>query len=641
MCPFRFPPQNFATFRKSSMVAGSTASRSPSRSPPPAATAEKLRQLNSTLRSRLARSVVDLQAALVSRDAAVDHQHQFSLALLRQTRELRALERLYDTRQAEVVRLRGEIAVFQDTENSDLPPSPTGVNLESQLRQQTDEIRDLELRLDQAISDRDTLQDQSDHLAEEVRLAGAEIEQLQEDHNDLDRARENAEHELQLSESSLARVQASLVQSESQIPPPAIPPVAPDVDRLTRERDEARTAATETEGQIAPLRRELKAYQDRHRDAQTELNRLRSTHAAATADLIQTVKDRDAARADASRYRSDASDLHQQLTSAAPPQADQAKQLDMANRRLGDLEHSVRVLRRERDAARQARDQVQRAHDALQREFETARQKLAVVASTVGIQPATDVGGSGPAAVLRSLRATPVDPSGSCSNSGSRGGASVEPGGVDPKGDTPLSSSKRSRGSSASPGSSPAPPAKRRASPLSPGTGDIFGSVENNSSNPTDLTQDDELPANDGVVSDDGGHASADDSESETSNQSPQKKSAATDSGSDDDEDDDDTAEVVDELLEAQTLQALAQSRSAECRRRQASPRQGPKVAGSGASPDGSGGSDSNGSSASGSAPRPAPSGKAPVSSRRRSSDPSGPMSPVAPFGPEELCIPG
>ncbi|KAE8974961.1 hypothetical protein PR003_g26699 [Phytophthora rubi] len=272
-------------------------------------------QLNSTLRNRLARSVADLQAAAVSRYAAVDHQHQFSLTLLRQTRELRTLERLYDTRQAEVVRLRGEIAAFQDVED---PPSPTVVNLESQLRQQTDEIRDLELRLDQAISDRNTLQDQNDHLAEEVRLAGAEIEQLQDDHNDLDRARENAEHELQLSEASLARVQASLVQAESQIPPPAIPPanvVATDVDRLTRERDEARTAATDAEGQIAPLRRELRAFQDMHRSAQTELNCHRYTHAAATSDLIQTVKDRHAARADANRYRDDASDLRK----SAPP----------------------------------------------------------------------------------------------------------------------------------------------------------------------------------------------------------------------------------------------------------------------------------------------------------------------------------
>ncbi|KAE9183107.1 hypothetical protein PF005_g22223 [Phytophthora fragariae] len=208
-----------------------------------------------------------------------------------------------------------------------------------------------------------------------------------------------------------------------------------------------------------------------HRDAQTELNRLRSTHAAAPADLIQTVKDRDAARADASRYRSDASDLQQQLASAAPSQADQAKQLDAANRRLDDLEHSVRVLRRERDAARQARDQALRTHETLQQSLDATSQKLAVVASAVGIQPATDMGTSGPAAVLHSLRATPADPPGQQSGSSLPGGASVDLGGVGPQGDAPLSSSNRPRGSPTSPKSSPAPPAKRRVAPLSPDAG--------------------------------------------------------------------------------------------------------------------------------------------------------------------------
>ncbi|KAE9237994.1 hypothetical protein PF004_g8430 [Phytophthora fragariae] len=472
------------------------------------------------------------------------------------------------------------------------PKSPTVINLESQLRQQTDVIRDLELRLDQAISDRNTLQDQNDHLAEEVRLAGVEIEQLQEDHNDLDRARENAEHKLQLSEASLARVQASLVQAENQVPTPAIPPanvVAIYVDRLTRERDEARTAATNAEGQIAHLRRELKAFQDMHRSAQTELNSLRSTHAAATSDLIQTVKDRDAARAGASRYRGDASDLRRQLEAAAKSHADPAKQLSDANRQLGDLQHSNRVLLRERDDARQARDQIRRPHNALQREFKVARQKMAAVASTFGVQLAVDTGGSGPAAISHPLPATPA---------GSQDG-------------TPSAPSKRPRGSRALPESSPAPPAKRRVAPLSPGAGGSSGSAEGDPSNPMDLTHDDEPHDDGGAVSDDSGHA--DDSGSEASHQSPARKSAATDSGSDDDadddddqgdEDDEDNAEVADELLEAPTLQALAQSRSAVRRRQQASPRQGPKVSGSGASPDGSDDSDSNHDSAPRSASR-------------------------------------
>ncbi|KAE8999482.1 hypothetical protein PR001_g19042 [Phytophthora rubi] len=136
-----------------------------------------------------------------------------------------------------------------------------------------------------------------------------------------------------------------------------------------------------------------------------------------------------------------------------------------------------------------------------------------------------------------------------------------------------------------SPESSPAPPAKRRVAPLSPDAGGSSGSAEGDSSNPVDLTHDGEPHADNGAVSDDGGHA--DDSGSEASHQSSTKKGSAADSDNDDDacdendeddEGDEDTAEVSDELFKAQTLKALAQSRSAERRRRQASPRHGPKI---------------------------------------------------------------
>ncbi|KAE9340800.1 hypothetical protein PR003_g10312 [Phytophthora rubi] len=192
-----------------------------------------------------------------------------------------------------------------------------------------------------------------------------------------------------------------------------------------------------------------------------------------------------------------------------------------------------------------------------------------------------------------------------------------------------------------SPESSPAPPAKRRVAPLSPDAGGSSGSAEGDSSNPVDLTHDDEPHADNGAVSDGGGHA--DDSGSEASHQSSTKKGSAADSDNDDDacdendeddEGDEDTAEVSDELFKAQTLKALAQSRSAERRRRQASPRHGPKVAGSRASPDGSDDSDSNEDPAPRSASRAGSSAKLPASSRRRPSEPSGPMSPGPTMSP-------
>lgn len=92
-------------------------------------------------------------------------------------------------------------------------------------------------------------------------------------------------------------------------------------------------------------------------------------------------------------------------------------------------------------------------------------------------------------------------------------------------------------------------------------------------------------------------------------------------------------------LLETQIWQV--QSRSAKRRRRQASPRRGPNVAGSGTSPDGSDDSGSDHGSASKPSPNISSSGKFPISPRRRHAEPSGPMSLVAPFGPEALCIPG
>ncbi|KAE8970173.1 hypothetical protein PR001_g27287 [Phytophthora rubi] len=205
---------------------------------------------------------------------------------------------------------------------------------------------------------------------------------------------------------------------------------------------------------------------------------------------------------------------------------------------------------------------------------------------------------------------------------------------------------KRPRSSPVSSESSPTPPAKRRVVPLSPDGEDHRGSkssAEGSGASPVDLTQDDGHLADDDRGVSDASDADSDaSSDSHASGASHGKKDAEAGSGSDEEEDED-AAEVADDLLEAQTLQALAQSRSAERWRRQASPRRGPRVAGSGASPDGSDGSDSDAGSAPRSASNADSSGGAPASPRRQpaGSPTPDPMRPVAPFGPEELCIPG
>ncbi|KAE8957465.1 hypothetical protein PR001_g31365, partial [Phytophthora rubi] len=359
---------------------------SPSQSPPAEASADDLRRLNSLLRGRLASASADLQTAASSRNVTADDQHRLSRTLLRQTHDLRALESLYGAQQREVGRLRAEITALQEPSDPSVARDPAVVQLESQLRQHEAEFRNLESRFDQAVFERDVLQDQSDHLAGEVRLAGDEIEQLQEDRNDLDRARENAEHELLLTETSLARVAEALQQAESRAARlTETSGAAPsDLDRLTQERDAARAATACASDRLGAVEEDLRGHQRSCRDSSAELNRLRALQAASTDDFIRTVQGRDTARDDANRLRGDVSDLNAKLATAKNAQGVPAKEFADAKRRLQDLEHSVRVLQRERDAARDARDQARQERDTFQRDLDLAHQKIAAVAAAVG-----------------------------------------------------------------------------------------------------------------------------------------------------------------------------------------------------------------------------------------------------------------
>ncbi|KAE9267417.1 hypothetical protein PR003_g31782, partial [Phytophthora rubi] len=386
---------------------------SPGRFPPAEASADELRRRNTLLQGRLAHANAELHRVASSRNVTADEQHLLSRTLLRQTHELRVLEDLYRARQEEIGHLRAEIAAFQGPEGPDVGVGPRVACLESQLRQQEADFRNLETRFDQAVSKRDVLQDQSDHLAEEVRLAGEEIEQLQEDRNDVDRAREDAEHELLLTETSLARATEALQQAESQVVRPAETSdgVSPDLARLTQERDTAQAAAARAEDRLGAMKEDLQGYRRSHHESSAELNRLRGLQAVSTDDLIRVVRERDTARADVDRLRGNVSDLDAKLAAAKRKQGVPAEELADAKRRLQDLEHSVRVLQRERDTARDVRDQARRERDSFQRDLDIAHQKIAAVAAAVGPISTADASTSGPAAVLHSLRSTPVGPS--------------------------------------------------------------------------------------------------------------------------------------------------------------------------------------------------------------------------------------
>ncbi|KAE9241468.1 hypothetical protein PF004_g7035 [Phytophthora fragariae] len=192
------------------------------------------------------------------------------------------------------------------------------------------------------------------------------------------------------------------------------------------------------------------------------------------------------------------------LAAATKARGVPAQELADAICRLQDLEHSVRVLQRERDAARHTRDQIRQERDVLQQDLDAARQKLTAVVAAVGTIPAADVDASGPAAVLHSLRSTPVGPSAQDLPPDSQGRTLPEPDVA-----TSPPRSKRSRSLPASPDSSPAPPAKRRVTSLSPDGDDNRGSkssAEGSGSSPIDLTQDDgHLADDDRGLSDAGG----------------------------------------------------------------------------------------------------------------------------------------
>ncbi|KAG6606490.1 uncharacterized protein IUM83_14430 [Phytophthora cinnamomi] len=155
--------------------------------------------------------------------------------------------------------------------------------------------------------------------------------------------------------------------------------------------------------------------------------------------------------------------------------------------------------------------------------------------------------------------------------------------------------------------------------------------------------------AEEGQIDDDGGLAEDDEDEPGEDHGHPAAEEAddeneeeegedTSDTGgtNDDEEEDEETAQITNELLEAQTLQAMAQSRSAERRRQHASPRCGPVIGGSGGSPD----DDPDDDEVPGANPDPDPRGPNPApASRRRPA--RNPLAPVAPFRSEAQCIPG
>ncbi|KAG6578199.1 uncharacterized protein IUM83_16470 [Phytophthora cinnamomi] len=157
-----------------------------------------------------------------------------------------------------------------------------------------------------------------------------------------------------------------------------------------------------------------------------------------------------------------------------------------------------------------------------------------------------------------------------------------------------------------------------------------------------DLAEEGQIDDDGGFVEDDEdepgedhGHPAAEEVDDENEEEEGEDTSG-TGGTNDDEEEDEETAQITNELLEAQTLQAMAQSRSAERRRQHASPRRGPVIGGSGGSPD----DDPDDDEVPGTNPDPDPRGPNPAPANRRRPA-RNPLAPVAPFGSEAQCIPG
>ncbi|KAE9005541.1 hypothetical protein PR002_g16731 [Phytophthora rubi] len=112
-------------------------------------------------------------------------------------------------------------------------------------------------------------------------------------------------------ETSLARATEALQQAESRVAEleASASEAVPTPNRLTQERDDAQAAAAHAGDQMGAMKEDLQAFQRLYHESSADLNRLWAVHVASTDDLIQTVRDRDTARADVDRLRGDLSDL--------------------------------------------------------------------------------------------------------------------------------------------------------------------------------------------------------------------------------------------------------------------------------------------------------------------------------------------
>ncbi|KAG3248173.1 hypothetical protein PI124_g7161 [Phytophthora idaei] len=464
-------------------------------------------------------------------------------------------------------------------------------DLRRQLADEARQIYDLESRLDHVFLQRDHLRQSNDHLFQEMRLAGSEIDGLHTRIWDQERELADAVAANMASEESLQRLQEELRLTQEEVVTNAYDSAPPD----------------QASWDLA--------------QAQSEVTRLPHDLRVARESTAGLTTERDQARHDRGNVTAERGRLRLPVSGLAVERDRAVAEWGVATRKQTELESSIRDLS---DKLKTARD----AADTLNRQRDEALHRLAAVAETAGrpirvpgvpsipvTSAGVSVGGSGSTAVVSGSFSqassgsaipavgTPDPPnhgSGSSASTSAPAPAkkSTSPGPISSGGDTAQTAAKRPQSGSAS---SDVESSRTRKQPRTPpaGVDQVTKTV--------DLTTgeiDDDGGAS-GEIEDDGG-VSWSGNRGSTGKTSAQPKGkqpiprgfgfSSSDEDNEDDEGDDDhedseEAEIADELLEEDTRRAPSQSRSEARRRSHATPSRHP-IGGSGGPPGGSGDSD-------------------------------------------------
>ncbi|EGZ20273.1 hypothetical protein PHYSODRAFT_246064 [Phytophthora sojae] len=623
----------------------------------------------------------ELRALIASRDAAVRNQEEVAALLLYQTGELDAAQAYIQQQNAELSSLRSEVAVRRSRETTSAAGVARALQLQGQVDQQVNKIRDLQRRIEQIERERDRLQENNDHLASEVSLATAEIQQLQDRNIDLDRDLEDANYERDIAEQNMDRAQEELlrVEAELQTGDQITSADLQQIATLTQERDRAHTSLAEVTRNLMKAREDLLAHQRMHTEARDKLNRLRATHRATMANLDQAVRERDnpeltrlrnlqettvaglaqvcrerdALQGEVDQVRSEFNDLQSNF--------DASEQTETAmGRRIQAIESESRLL---------TQDLIRMSHerDVLQQDISVARWQLTSITTLARARPGAIEEVLDPAYILSLIRIAPPpgsaeqQPAGETSDPAQR-----DP---DPEADPELSpqvdsgTSKRDRDPE-TPDPEPTPAVKRRIfSPPSEhdeamnqeGNRAASGSAtereidDDGRGNPEEEAdrhdpegkrhEDLEEKGDDNPEEKDDGDQEEGDGDQGDGNDHEEGENDEDHEASEETNDDDAETEVMaNELFEAQTREALSRSRSDERRRQHASPRRQLLSSAGGAPGDDDG---SNPHEDPDPTPPQDPDPRSLRPDRARRPPVQDPLAPVVPFAADSDCIPG